>query len=501
LTYILSIIANCRKLYAFGLAFYPSGTMGGINLENDIIEAEDKISRLGLSLLVILAGSFLAPLQMHSSTLAIPAIAKEMGLTADIISWFTLSQVLASACFVLPAGKLSDRFGRRRMFVFGLLICSIACFIGGVAFNGYMILIARGLQGIGAALIFAAAVALLVSVPPEDQKVRVMGIYISVAYIGMVTGPLFGGFVIEQLDWRYVFYVPGLLFLVLTVIGFGFIKWERYGDRNQRIRPLDLSLYIGALLLMAFGVYDATHLEGQLLLVSGVVAFAAFCWFQSKRRDPLLQVKLFTQSRTFTILGAAHFLSYVSILALPFTLTLYLQYLKGVDAQSTGMILLVQALFTAVIAPFSGRLSKHFRPRHLIFTGVGLFVVACLMLASLVPESSIWVVVVALALIGSSVGVMDTPIVHTSMSTVDNSLLGSASATMNGLRTMGGFIGMGLVSYLMGLHLGNAVIEPNLYPQLMKVVAQFFKAAVVTALLTLILLVYGVLTRPRHERD
>jgi MFS family permease len=466
-------------------------------LANEIVENEDKISRLGLSLIVILAGSFLAPLQMHSSTLAIPAIAREMGLTADIISWFTLSQVLASACFVLPAGKLSDRFGRRRMFALGLLICSIACFIGGVSFNGYMVLLARGLQGVGAALIFASAVALLVSVPPQDQKVRVMGIYISVAYVGMVTGPLFGGFVIEQLNWRYVFYVPGVIFLALTVVGFIFIKWERYGDRATRIRLLDLSLYLGSLLQIAFGVYDATHLQGQLLLLSGVVTFAAFCWFQSKRRDPLLQVKLFTQSRTFTILGIAHFLSYVSILALPFTLTLYLQYLKGVNAQSTGMILLVQALCTAVIAPFSGTLSKYLRPRHLIFTGMGMFVAACFMLASLGPESSIWVVVIAIALIGSSVGIMDTPIVHTSMSTVDNKLLGSASATMNGLRTMGGFIGMGLVSYLMGYHLGSATIEPSLYPQLMKVIEQFFNVSVVFALLTLALLVYGVLTRYR----
>ena len=317
----------------------------------------------------------------------------------------------------------------------------------------------------------------------------------------MVTGPLFGGFVIEQFDWRYVFYVPGAMFLGLTIIGFGFIKWERYGDRETRIRLLDLSLYIGSLMMMAFGVYDAVNAEGQLLLLAGVMAFMAFCWFQTKRRDPLLQVKLFTQSRTFTILGTAHFLTYVSILALPFTLTLYLQYLKGINAQTTGLILLTQALCTAVIAPFSGRMSKHLRPRHLIFTGVGGFVIACFLLASLGPHSSIWLVVAAISLIGCSVGVMDTPIVHTSMSTVDDKFLGSASATMNGLRTMGGFIGMGLVSYLMGLHLGNAPIEPDLYPQLMKVINQFFNIAVVISLLTLVLLVYGVLTRPRGERS
>ena len=252
---------------------------------------------------------------------------------------------------------------------------------------------------------------------------------------------------------------------------------------------------------MAFGVYDAKQLQGQVLLLAGVLSFMAFCWFQSKRRDPLLQVKLFTQSQTFSILGAAHFLCYVSILALPFTLTLYLQYLKGVDAQSTGLILLVQALCTAAIAPFSGTLSERFRPRYLIFTGVTGFVVACVLLATLSPTSPVWLVVLAIGLIGTSVGVMDTPIVHTSMSTVSDNLLGSASATLNGLRIMGGFAGMGLVSYLMGVHLGDSAIVPRLFPQLMTVVEQFFTVSLVLSVLTLVLLVYGVLTRPRYESN
>lgn len=458
---------------------------------------EDTISRLGLSLFLILFGSFLAPLLMHSSTLAIPAIAKEMKLTADIVSWFTLAQVLTSACFVLPAGKLSDRFGRRRMFTLGLTICCVACFIGGASFNGYMILVARGLQGMGGALIFAAAVALLVSVPPEDQKVRVMGIYISVAYVGMVSGPLFGGLLIQHVDWRWVFYIPGILFFILSFIGFSFIHWERYGDKATRIRLLDVSLYVVALLLVAFGVFDAANLKGQSLIAIGVVSFAAFCWFQSKRRDPLLQVKLFTQSRTFTILGFAHFLAYASILALPFTLTLYLQFIKDIDAQTTGFILLVQALCTSIVAPSAGWLSARLRPRYLIFGGTILFVVACCMLANLSPLTPVWSVALAIGLIGVGVGVMDAPIFHTSMSTVSNDLLGSASATMNGLRTMGGFVGIGIISYLMGVHLNNTPIEPEVYPQLMLVIEQFFITCLGFASLSLALLIYGVLTRPK----
>jgi len=96
---------------------------------------------------------------------------------------------------------------------------------------------------------------------------------------------------------------------------------------------------------------------------------------------------------------------------------------------------------------------------------------------------------------------MDTSIVHTSMSTVSDKLLGSGSATLNGLRTMGGFIGIGLVSFLMGLHLGDSPIEPKVYPQLMKVIGQFFNVALIISLLTLVLLVYGVLTRPRSDQS
>lgn len=466
-------------------------------MTNEHQQQEMPISRLGLSLFVILAGSFVAPLLMHSSTLAIPSIANEMKLTADVVSWFTLAQVLAAACFVLPAGKLADRFGRRKMFVVGMAVCCCACFIGGSALNGYMILIARALQGMGSALIFASAIALLVSVPPEDQKVRVMGIYISLVYVGVVSGPLFGGFVIQYFDWRWVFIAPGVVFLGLTVAGALWMTWERYGDRQTRLRVLDVSLYIGALLLLAFGIFDAASPKGQMLIAIGGFSFTAFCWFQSKRRDPLLQVKLFTESRTFTILGSAHFLTYIIIFALPFTLTLFLQYLKGISPQTTGFILLVQALCTALIAPFSGWLAKHFRTRYLIFFGTGIFVLASLMLASLSPQSSALLVVIAIGLIGASTGIMDAPILNASMSTVNPDLLGSASATMNGLRTLGGFVGIGLVSYLMGVHLGEATIEPSLYPQLMRVINQFFIITAAFSLLSMSLLIYGVVTRPK----
>ncbi len=462
--------------------------------------APDVVDHMALSLLIILLGSFIAPLLLHSATLAIPAIAVELNLSAKQVSSFTLLQVLGSVIFVLPAGKLADKFGRRRIFCLGLLVASISSLLAGIASNDWMMLGSRSLGGVGGALIFASAVALLMSVPPADQKMRVMGIYISVAYLGVVLGPVFGGLVLEFFNWRWVFLIPSIFLLVLSLLGFWVLRWERYGDRQTRIRFLDFSLYAISLSILAIGIFDAGELKGQTFLLFGLVFFAVFCWFQTKRRDPLLQVALFTQNRTYSILSSSIFLIYFGLMALPFCLTLYFQYLKGIDAKTTGFILLVQALCTAAIAPAAGFLSARFRPRYLILTGVCMFVISSWMLASLTVETSIAWVVFTLIVLGLGFGVLDTPLLHTAMDSVDEKMIGSASATMNGLRTMGGFFGLGLVSYLMGKYIGDKPITPLVYPELIIVLDVFFVVTALVSTLTVFWLMYGIVTRNRKPK-
>lgn len=455
------------------------------------------VDHLGLSLLIILLGSFIAPLLLHSATLAIPAIASDLDLTAEQISSFTLLQILGSVIFVLPAGKLADKFGRRRIFCLGLLVAACSSLMAGLATTAWMMIASRAVGGIGGALIFASAIALLMSVPPANQKVRVMGIYISVAYLGVVLGPVFGGLVLEFLTWKWVFLIPSIVLMSLASLGFFVLKWERYGDKNARIRLLDFTLYASALSVIAVGVFDAGKLRGQLLLLLGLFFLIAFCWFQTKRRDPLLQINLFTESRTYSILSSSVFLLHFGLMALPFTLTLYFQYLKNLDAKTTGFILLVQALSTAAVAPAAGWLSERFRPRYLILTGVCLFVLASWMLVALNLETPVAWVICALIILGFGFGVLDTPIMHTAITSVDEKYIGSASATLNGLRTLGGFFGLSLISYLMGKYIGDEPISEEVYPQLVTVLDTFFLATAVVATITIFWLMYGVVTRSR----
>jgi len=457
-----------------------------------------EISRIKLSLAVILIGSFMAPLLMHSSTLAIPAIAAELRLDAELLSWFTLLNVLGSALLVLPAGKFADIYGRRRVFCLGITIGAVACLLGGVAESAPLLLAGRFLQGVGGAFVFGSSVALVSSIPPPEKKAQVMGVYIAICYLGVVAGPLFGGVVIEHFHWRWVFFIPAAVLMVTAVAGFGFLHWERYGDREARVRLLDTGLYMMSLVMIAFAVFRTNELLGQGLLALGLVSFAGFCWFQSKRRDPLLQVNLFLKNSIYTTLGLTHFFSYCGILALPFMVTLYLQFIKDIDAQTAGVILISQALVTALAAPASGWLRMRFRVRTLLFTGTILIWIGMLLLVALDHLTPVYRVVIALSSIGLGVGITDTQLFSAAMASVEERMLGSASATINGLRTMGGFVGIGVASFLMGRTIGKQEIVPALYPELMVVLQQFFIIAAVLAMVALLTLGIGVWFRSRR---
>jgi len=459
---------------------------------------QQPITRVGLSLSVILIGSFMAPLLLYSSTLAIPTIAQEMRLDAELISWFSLLNMLGSALFVLPAGKLSDIYGLRRVFCLGLVIATLACVLSGFAQNAQMLLLGRFLQGIGGAFTFGSSVALVSSIPPEKHKAKAMGFYLAVCYLGLVAGPLIGSVILENLHWRWVFHVPTIVLSITAIAGFSFINWERYGDSTARLRFLDTALYMVSLTMLAFAAYRAHEFFGQSLLMVGLASFFCFCWFQTKRRDPLLQTKLFRENSIFATLGLTHFFYYCAIMATSVTITLYLQYIKGLDAKTTGIILISQALLTAIFAPLGGWLGSKIRVRYLLFSGILLIILSMLLLSRIDFDTPTSTIVVALALTGIGIAITDTQLFNSALGSVDDILLGSASATLNGLRSMGGLVGIGVMSFLMGQHLGKRELIPSLYPELMTVLRQFYYFASVVTIISLCSLSFGIWLRSRR---
>jgi len=235
------------------------------------------------------------------------------------------------------------------------------------------------------------------------------------------------------------------------------------------------------------------------LLALGLISFTGFCWFQSRRRDPLLQVTLFRDNSVYATLALTQLLVYSGVYVLPFVATLYLQFIQAIDAQTTGFILLVQALLTVIVAPASGWLTARFAIRNILYVGMVILFVGMTILVTLESHTSIWWVVLALAANGIGIGLLDTQLISACMASVEDRLLGSASATLNGMRVMGGFIGMGLISYLVGSNIGKQEIKPEIYPQLMSVLHNFFILAAILTFCAGLMLVTGIWMRDRRK--
>ncbi len=423
---------------------------------------------------IILLGSFIAPILVHSSTIAIPAIARDLRLTAEIVSWFTFVSVMGNLLLVLPAGQLADIYGRKKAFCFGLLIAAIGCVLGGMANGAFTLLVARFLMGASLAFVWAAALALVSSIPRPENKVKVIGVFTAICYLGIVTGPVFGGLVIEQLNWRWVFLVPGGMLLPLALVGFTALNWERYGNRDMRLRIPDTLLYMCAVSLMGGAVLSHGAMQMSVLTLAGAALLAEFCRLQTRREDPLLQIKLFTENRQYAVLATTHMITYVSIFALPFTLTLFLVYIKGLDAQTVGWVVMVQALGTCILSPFNGWLATLFQTRTIIITGMSLLCIGAWCLTALDGNSLIGYLAIILVVIGFGVGLLDPQLYHRAMSSVRDEYLGSASATLNGMRTVGGFIGLGIVSALIEQRLRGVEIDPSSLEDLQAVLRQFY---------------------------
>jgi len=187
-----------------------------------------------------------------------------------------------------------------------------------------------------------------------------MSVYLTICYLGLVAGPLIGSLILENLHWRWIFYVPTIVLSATAVAGFGLINWGRYGNSATRLRFLDTIVSMSTLSLLAIAVFKTDEPFNQVLLVVALVSFYSFCWFQTTRRNPLLQTKLFLENSIFATLGFTHFFYYCAIMATSVTITLYLQYIKAIDAKATDLVLIFHAMLTAIFAPLGYGLDTYF---------------------------------------------------------------------------------------------------------------------------------------------
>lgn len=438
-----------------------------------------QLTQSQVALIAVCVGYIIAPLGMASVNVAIPTIAIDLKADAIKVGWLPTVYILSTVAFMLPISKLADMYGRKKVYVYGLVLNALIAMLSGLTSSIDWLMFYRFMQGVAGAMIFGTGIAIVSSVVSAKKRGFALGVVASCVYIGLTIAPAFGGIITEELGWRWVFYCQVPLGFVLIV----YIRLMLHGEW-KREQPTRFD-YKGSLLFMlftasfVFGLSEPTTLLGLSALLVSVLSMAIFILHQSKSRKPLIRVQLFRESPIFSLSLSVSFFMYASNFATLFLFSLYLQFILGYSPADTGYILLVQALAMAVVAPFAGRLSDRLGPNIIAITGSIIVLFGFILLNQVALDTSAIFIISALLMIGLGFGLFSTPNNSAIMSSVDHNEIGVASASMNLARTLGNLLGMSLVNLMIHYFIGEVEISSLVQAELMQTVLTALKVSLV----------------------
>jgi len=417
------------------------------------------------ALIVATLTSFTGPFMISSINVALPSIQTELNLTAVQLSWIATSYLLAVAVGLVPAGKIGDIYGRKKVFATGLFLFTIGSGLAIFASSGPMLIALRFFQGLGASMFVTTGMAILTSIFPPKRRGRVIGIYVAAVYVGLSVGPFVGGLLTDWLGWRSNFAVIlplGLLCLALTL---GYLKGEWIGEPDQKLDIVGCVLYAVAILFLVYGATTLPSSTGIILVSAGALLFCIFIYHQTRTRFPVFDISLFMSNKTFAFSSMAALLNYSATYAVTFLVSLYLQYLKGMSPPNAGTVLMAQPVMMALISPLAGRLADRIEPRYIATAGMSITVAGVLVFSFLRPDTPTPVIVANLIFLGTGFALFSSPNMSAIMGAVEKRYYGIASGTVATMRLLGQMLSMAIATVVLSLLVGHKAIAPENYDQ------------------------------------
>jgi EmrB/QacA subfamily drug resistance transporter len=420
------------------------------------------------ALLVSTAASFMTPFMASTVNIALPSIGRAFVMDAIALSWVATAYLLAAAMFLVPFGRLADIYGRKRIFIYGVVAYTVVSLLSAAAPTGTFLILLRGLQGVAGAMIFGTGVAILTSVYPVSERGRVLGINVAAVYVGLSVGPFTGGFLTQHLGWRSVFVANALLggFIIPLVL------WRLRGEwaeaRGERFDIPGSILYSISLIVIMYGFSTLPAIQGMWTILVGVSALVAFVLWELRVKNPLLDISLFRHNTVFAFSNMAALINYSATSAVTFLLSIYLQYIKGLNPQTAGFILISQPVVMAVFSPLAGRLSDRIEPRVVASLGMTFIVIGLALFAFFGGETSLLMVTINLVLLGFGFALFSSPNTNAVMSAVEKRWYGVAAATLATMRLTGQMLSMGIVMLIIAVTMGRVAITPEYYPEFLK---------------------------------
>lgn len=398
--------------------------------------------------------SFFAVFLSAGIVLGVPSIANDFGMNNIIQNWIPTIALLVIAVFTLPAGQISGKYGVKKSLIAGLIIFIIASVGGALSFSTESFLFFRVLQGIGIAFLNVSAMAMVVQAIKPQNRGKALGYTVTGIYLAGSLSPVFCGFLVYNFGWRSMFYFV-LPFLVLCLILI-MIKipgeWKTY--ENSKIDSIGYVLYGIGILLFIYGFTNLMNTMGIISVAIGTILLLIFAYYELKAKSPAFNMHLFKNMK-FTSSNIAALCSYLAIAAITTILNYHFQYVRGWNAQLSGLILIITPIIMAIMAPNAGKLSDKIHPQKLAALGMGIATVTLLILIFLDANTPLYLIVIAMILQGIGMGLFTTPNTNAIMSSVPPNETPNASAAQSAMRTIGQTMSLGLLTLVFAWMMGS----------------------------------------------
>jgi EmrB/QacA subfamily drug resistance transporter len=404
-------------------------------------------------------GLFMIMLDNTVVNVALPAIQDDLGVGLSELEWIVTGYALTFAAFMLTGGKLADLLGRRLIFVVGLTIFTLSSLACGLADSGEVLIAARIVQGVGAALMNPATLSIITATFPPEQRGAAIGIWAGVSALALAIGPLVGGLLTEHASWSWIFFVNVPVGVLAIAASFLLIDESKDTSETQR---LDLP----GLLSSGIGLFSLTYalIEGNsygwgsarilTAFAVAVVSLVTFVMLEQHQRVPMLDLSLF-RNRTFAGANAVMLLVALAMFGVFFFVSLYMQNILGYSAVQAGAAFLPMTVLIVLIAPIAGKASDRFGSRWLMGTGMTLLAVQLLYFSTLGVHERYWSILPAMLIGGVGMALVMTPSAAAAMGGVPVAKAGVGSAVLNSARQVGGSVGIALIGAIVQHRVGD----------------------------------------------
>ena len=442
-----------------------------------------KVDQKWLVLIAIGASTFMSALDTSVVNIVLPVINQTFGSDIATVEWVVTIYLLIVSGLLLSFGRLGDMRGHKSVFLIGFTIFITSSALCGWAPSIAALIAFRGLQALGAAMLASNSPAILTKNFPASQRGQALGLQATMTYLGLTAAPSLGGWLTDLISWRSVFYINVPVGLIAFILSWKFIPQDRKTEKQERFDLLGAGVFLGGLIALLLGLNQGyawgwTSLPILSLIIISGFFLAIFIIVETRSPSPMLDLTLF-KNRVFSASTISALLNYIAVFSILLLLPFYLIQGREFSPSQAGLILSIQPIIMAIIAPISGGISDRIGTRIPSILGMLTLSLGLILLSRLGPDSAIYEIGIALGIVGLGTGTFISPNNSAIMGSAPGERQGIAAGILATARSTGMVLGVGLAGAIFTTILAGSIGENTIYAATR---ASFIIAAILAAI-------------------